>query len=72
MTDDDWNRYKRRYSHLEGIDCQRTAKRHIVDVHSSLDSADLLCAMKEERGEAEVVPATGSSNNTKNIQQLQD
>lgn len=46
----DWNRYKRRWAHLERIDFPRTAKRTIVDVLIGLDCADLLCAIEEVKG----------------------
>lgn len=46
----DWNRYKRRWAHLERIDFPRTAKRTNVDVLIGLDCADLLCAIEEVKG----------------------
>ena len=46
----DWNKYKKRWVHLQNIDFPRTEKRPTVDILIGVDCADLRCAIIEVRG----------------------
>ena len=46
----DWNKYKRQWPHLRGIEFPTSTARPIVDILVGLDCADLHYALEEKRG----------------------